>query len=121
MRRMCNRSQHLGGPDIRASIHSYSAIGIRQCRCPLDGVVAVVRFVQKWIPFAVRCVASANILDDHDVAAVRLLMAKIDVAVAVFIVGSSREKNREFSWSHWPVNISTKHSAIRSEERRVRK
>src|SRR5215471_14037416 len=28
MWRMCNRRQHLGGPDIGASIHSYSAVGV---------------------------------------------------------------------------------------------
>ena len=60
MRRMGNRRQHLGGSNIRASIHSNSAIGIRQRRRPFDGVVAVVRFVQKGIPVAVRCVAPAN-------------------------------------------------------------
>src|ERR1039458_2840777 len=112
MRRMCNRRQHLGSPDIRASIHSHSAIGIRQRCRPFDSVVAVVRFMQKGIPFAVRCVASADILVDHDVAAGRALMAKIDVAVAVFIVGSSREKNWESSWCHGPINVGTKHGAI---------
>ena len=108
MRRMCNRSQHLGGPDIRAAIHSYSAIGIRQRRRPFDSVVAVVRFVQEGIPFAVRCVSSANILGDYDVTASRSLMAEIDAAVIVFIIRSSLEKNGESSWCGWPVNIGAK-------------
>ena len=117
MRRMCNRSQHLGGPDIRASIHSYSAIGIRQRRRPFDSVVAVVRFVQEGIPFAVRCVASANILVDYDVTAGCTLMAEIDVTVAVFVVRSSREKNGKFSWRRWPVNISAKYGAVAHRHR----
>src|SRR5580704_3233077 len=112
MWRMCNRSQHLGGPDIRAPVHSYPAIGIRQRRRPFDSVVAVVRFVQEGIPFAVRGVASANILVDHDVAAGGSLMAKIDAVVAMLIVRSSLEKNWESSWRHRPVNISPKHGAV---------
>src|ERR1700693_3545054 len=112
MRRMCNRSQHLGGPDIRASIHSYSAIGIRQRRRPFDSVVAVVRFVQEGIPFAVRCVASATILVDYDVTASRCLSAEIDATVAMLVVRSSLEKNGESSWCHVPINIAAKYSAV---------
>jgi hypothetical protein len=39
-------------------------------------------------------------------------MAKINGIVVVFIVGSSLEKNGEFSWCHWPVNVSMKHGAV---------
>ena len=109
---MCDRSQHLGGPDIRASIHSYSAIRISQRRRPFGSVVAVVGFVQERIPVAVRRVASANILVDHNVTARCSLMSKIDAIVVLFIVRSSREKNWESSWCRGAVNIGTKHSAI---------
>ena len=86
---MCNRSQHLGSPDIRASIHPYSAVGIRQRHSPFDSVVAILRFVQKGIPFAVRCVASANILVDYDATASPCVMAEIDATVAMLVVRSS--------------------------------
>jgi hypothetical protein len=84
---MCNRSQHLGSPDIRASIHSYSAVGIRQRCRPFDSVVAIVRFVQKGIPFAVRCVASANILVDYDVTVSPALWPKSTLPVAMLVYG----------------------------------
>src|ERR1700721_964078 len=39
-------------------------------------------------------------------------MAKINVTIAMLVVRSSREKNREFSWCCWTVNISAKYSAV---------
>src|SRR3954470_3842200 len=78
MRWMGNSGQHLRGPDVRASIHSYSAIGIRQRCRPLDSVVTVVGLVQEGIPFSVRGVASANILVNDNVTAGCAFIPKIN-------------------------------------------
>ena len=107
---MCDRGQHLRGPDVGASVHSYSAIGERQRRRPFDGVVAVIRFVQEGIPFSVRRVASANILVDYDITAGCSPIA--EAGVIAFIVRSSREKNGEFSRCRRPVNIGAKHGPV---------
>src|SRR5512132_3413773 len=84
MRWMGNRGQHLRGPDVRASIHSDSAIRIWQRCRPLNSVVAIVRFLKKGIPFSVRGVASANILVDDDVTAGCSFVPKVNGIVVMF-------------------------------------
>src|SRR4029077_15640052 len=44
-------------------------------------------------------------------------MAEINVALAVFIVGSSREKNGKFSWCDRTIDIRAKHSAVAHRHR----
>ena len=62
-----------GGQELRRAwigeaVHTYLAVRLRKAGGPLDGVVAVVGFVDEGIEEAVRLVLAAHVLRDDDVA-----------------------------------------------------
>ena len=88
------------------------AIGIGKCRCPLHGVISIIRFVQEGIPVTVRCVAPANILIDYHIAAERSLDTEVGGIFVVLVVGSAFQNDGEFSWRRRPENVGAKYCAI---------
>src|SRR6266516_5553018 len=112
MRRMRDGRQHLRGSNVRTSKHPHLAVGIGQRGRPLHSVIAVVRFMLEWIPFAVRCVASTNVLNDYDIAAGCSLHTEADRVRADLVVWSALQKNRKVPVRFWPIDVSSKSRAI---------
>lgn len=110
VRRMRDGGQHLRCAHIGSAQHSDSAIGVRERGGPFNGVVAVVRFVLEGVPFAVRRISPANILDDDDIP-VRC-GAVAESGSPCFVVRSSLEQDRIPAGLLGPINVGAQDSAV---------
>src|SRR5206468_3773852 len=108
----------LGGPplvlpEIAAALHRDLARGPRLLGRPLDGIHAVLLVVEEGLPAALRLVASADVLEDVDVAALR----EVDGGVvggweALGAVGSPRHEDGVLALSDRTVDVGEERHAV---------
>ena len=89
VRRMGDGGEHLGRTHVGPAKHPDFAVRVGKRRRPLHGVVAVVGFVQEWVPFAFGSIAAANILNEDHIPARGGFQA--EPGSAVFVIGGPLE------------------------------
>src|SRR5262249_49157142 len=118
--------QILRGAHIRLPDRANLAIRPGQLRCPFDGVVPIVRFVDQWVVMQVtlRSEPAAGVLYHKDIATGNETLSVASdvveftgealryVCKACLIVGCPHEQDRETAWSIWPIDIRVQRNAI---------
>jgi hypothetical protein len=113
VRRMSDGGEHLRSADVRPAKHADLAVRIRLSGNPLDGVVAVLGFVEEGVPVTVGSIPAANVLNEDDVAVGGSALREVDVVAPDSpAIGSALKEDREFTVGIRAIDVATENDAI---------
>src|SRR5208283_4966789 len=112
MRWLGDSCEHLRRAHIRGAHHAHLAIRIRKRRSPFDRIVAVGLLVFEGIPFSLRSVAAANILNDDNVTARDHLEDGCYGPVHAFVIWSAHEDDRKCIGRLGAINVGIEGNAV---------
>src|SRR5208283_110559 len=105
--------EHLCGADVRAAEHAHFTVGVGLRSNPLDGVIAIVGFVDKGAPFSIGGEAPAHVLNEDDIAVRGGALRETEiVAPSGSAIGGALQQRGEFSFGIGTDNVAAKNDAI---------